>query len=455
MLRSLNAGVSGLRNQQVRLDVIGNNIANVNTVGYKAHRVSFQEQFSETVSSASAPKGLLGGTNPSQVGLGVTIGSIDLIQSQGQLNPTGKSTDLAVSGEGFFMINDGKQTSYTRDGALDFDRAGNFVKVSNGLRVMGWNAKVQDDGTSKIDIARAPEPISVPAGTTLTPQPTGNISVGSNLDGSTPVGSSALTSISMYDSQGNVVKGSLAFTREAPASANSWSVGFQPNTLTDFDTTGAGWLPNADPTIVPTLPFGSIQFDTRGVLSGFNNTPGTTSLNVLNITPLGGQTSPLSIKVNAGVIGKTSGVTQYTDPKSEPTKGIYISTVTMTDQDGYGSGSLSGVTVDPSGILQGIFTNGRTRNLGQVAIATFTNPTGLSISGSNMFSATPNSGEAQIGIANSGARGTIIPGTLEGSNVDLAQSFSDLIVAQRGLQSNSKIITTSDQVLQELMQLMR
>ncbi|MBO9540978.1 flagellar hook protein FlgE [bacterium] len=448
MLRSLNSGVSGLRNQQIRLDVLGNNIANVNTIGYKAQRVNFQEQFLQTLRGGSAPSGALGGTNPSQVGLGVTVGSIDLIMGQGSLNPTGKPTDMAVSGEGFFVISDGKQQVYTRDGSFDFDREGNLVKISNGFKVMGWNAAQQPDGSFKVETARPPEPLKVPAGVTLTPKATQNIRIGSNLEALTPVldpaetdpaviaRSSAKSSVTIYDSKGNVHKGNIEFTKTA---TNEWKVAFTADSPAEFD-----------PGMTFPVDIGTVTFDSKGVFDKFDVT---TPL-VLNPANAG-DFDPININLNLGIAGDQSAMTQYNDPRTDQSKNFYNSTAVMVDQDGYSSGSLTGVAVDASGTIQGVFSNGRTRVLGQVAVATFTNPVGLLINGDNLFAATPNSGEPQVGVAGSGSRGLIAPGSLENSNVDLASSFADMIVAQRGLQSNSKIITTSDEVLQELMSLKR
>lgn len=437
MLRSLNSGVSGLRNQQIRLDVIGNNIANVNTIGYKAQRANFQEQFLQTLRGGSAPNGALGGTNPSQVGLGVTVGSIDLIMGQGSLNPTGKSTDMAISGEGFFVISDGKQQVYTRDGSFDFDREGNLVKISNGFKVMGWNASQQADGTYKVETARPPETLKVPAGITLTPQATKNIRIGANLEALTPTlapNNVAKSSVTIYDSKGNVHKGNVEFTKTA---TNTWSVTFAPTDPSKFAGAAASY------------PMGTLTFDSKGVFA--NYTQPTLTMNPANA----GDFDQLNIKLNLGALGDQSSMTQYNDPKTDPSKNFYNSTAVMTDQDGYSSGALTGVAVDASGAIQGVFSNGRTRVLGQVAVSTFTNPVGLMINGDNLFSATPNSGEPQVGVAGSASRGLIAPGSLENSNVDLASAFADMIVAQRGLQSNSKIITTSDEVLQELMSLKR
>jgi len=535
MLRSLSSGVSGLRNQQIKLDVIGNNIANVNTVGFKSHRVNFQEQFSQTLRGGSAPNGALGGTNPSQVGLGVSVGSIDLIQTQGALTPTYKNTDLAISGEGFFILSDGRNNVYTRDGSFDFDRSGNFLKVSNGFRVMGWNSEVMPDGTARVNNNRPIEPLVVPAGITLTPQATTNIRLSSNLEAQTPAldrayprDSQALASVSMFDSQGNTLKGTIVFTRQAPVytdapantlvdpkSLNRWQMAFKPQAIADFRIIdpntnklnkdvadgvvgkvidGSGDLVDADESFADTdgakraadlrIVIGFVEFGPNGVLSAFrdftqgdvqdpnkptdptakvkgiipkplaNGAPAMTTLPTFRLAP-STSANPLTLQLDVGTVGKTDGLTQYTDPSTDPTKKFYNHTAVMVDQNGYGSGNLSGVSLDASGSLMGVFTNGRSRVLGQVAISTFTNPSGLAVQGDNVFGTTANSGEPQVGTPATGSRGMIAPGTLENSNVDLAQSFSDLIVAQRSLQSNSKVITTSDEVLQELMSLKR
>lgn len=548
MLRAMNSGVSGMRNHQVRLDVLGNNIANVNTIGYKGQRVNFQVQFSQTLRGAAAPGGGVGGTNPSQIGLGMQVGSIDLLMAQGALQVTGRSTDLAISGEGFFVLNDGTKNVYTRDGQFDFDRAGNLIKTSNGFRVMGWNA-MEVNGTPTVTTARAPEPIIVPRSTSIPPQATdylefnGNLSskakvpylpAAGNLINTTPVSPAAGSTlagptVTMTDSQGNIRGGSLSFTKTA---ANTWDVTFTPTaghftnpvapvnmgtvtfdavtgnystdtlsavTLTPpgliepmefkldpsllthnaspfsvapaavaeqsevklsvkmFDSLGNersgtvvftrastnAWTARFEPTPghftqnTPQYLTGNVVFDSRGILS--SNTLGQITLN----PTLGANAMTVDLRV--GTPGQATGMTQFAGDNS----------AVLANQSGYGAGELSGVMLDDSGLITGTFTNGRTRVLGQVAVANFSNPAGLAADGDNVFVDSNNSGEPQIGIAGLGGRGTLQSGALEGSNVDLAQTFSDLIVAQRGFQSNSRIISSSDEVLQELMNLKR
>jgi flagellar hook protein FlgE len=543
----MNSGVSGLRNHQVRIDVLGNNISNVNTIGYKNQRVNFQNQFSQTLRGGAAPSGNLGGTNPSQVGLGMTVGSIDLQMSQGALQITGKATDLAISGEGFFVLNDGVQNIYTRDGQFDFDKQGNLVKTSNGFRVLGWNAQ-EVNGVPTINSSRPPEPITVPKSTSIPPQATdmlkfgGNLSsnaaiptftASGNLDSATAIGTAVPgPALTMIDSAGNTVQGDLTYTKTA---ADTWAVTFTPGaglngagtpqplgTVTFDASTGSvlSYVPaspatltlaptaanaqgiefafdagtlmqRANPSTVggatspvtqkevavstkmfdslgnersgtmiftrqstgawtarfehgggfsqpsPIYLSGSVTFDSRGVLSA--NTLQTLSLN----PDLGA--SPMQISLDVGKPGQALGFTQFANPNS----------AVLADQNGYAAGELAAVSLDSSGTVTGSFTNGRTRILAQVAVANFTNPAGMASAGDNSYIQSNNSGEAQIGIAGNGGRGTLQSGALEGSNVDLAQTFSDLIVAQRGFQSNSRIISTSDEVLQELMSLKR
>lgn len=440
MLRSLNAGVTGMRNHQVRIDVLGNNISNVNTVGFKANRVNFQSQMAQTMRGAAAPQQGRGGTNPIQIGLGMQVGSIDLVQSQGALMTTGKSTDLAISGDGFFILEDRGQQVFTRDGGFDFDREGNFVKVSNGMKIQGWMATLDSTGRPIINTAAPTGSIQIPSSTSLPPQATNQVKVAGNFNSQAPQAAGFVSTvpsniasfaITVVDSKGVEHKGTLEFGRQADAGGNSvWQAQFVHNDA----SLGAS----------PVAIGGDLRFDTRGILVA--NTLGT-----LNLTPAGAD--PMTVAMDVGQIGSSSQLTQFAGPVPQP--GLFSHTAVMIDQNGFGQGALQGYTIDQSGVLNGIFSNGQTRTLAQVAVATFTNAAGLAQNGENVFSKTANSGDPSFGVALSGSRGAIASGTLEASNVDLAQSFSDLIVTQRGFQSNSRIITTSDEVLQELINLKR
>jgi flagellar hook protein FlgE len=424
MLRSLFAGVSGLRNHQVRMDVIGNNIANVNTVGFKASRVNFAEALSQTIRGAQAPSEARGGMNAMQVGLGVQVGSIDTLFTQGNLQYTGNLTDLAIQGDGFLVVGDGLRRFYTRDGAVVMDADGNLVHASSGLRLMGWQA----DATGAVDTAGPLAPLTIPVGTQIPPMATARATLAGNLDGGAPVydpGDPATasgrwtTTLTVYDALGNPTQLRLVFTKQG---ANEWQwelfYGDEPSPV------GSGTLSFADP-------------DSPGRLSD-PTAPVEVTVPLSSLAPDLGAPD-LTFEIDFG------GVTQYASP----------STVALQSQDGYASGSLESFAIDGNGVITGLYSNGRTQVIGQVALALFTNPGGLLKAGSNLYAESSNSGPAAVGAAGTGGRGTLTAGALEMSNVDLAQEFTNMITAQRGFQANARVITTSDELLQELISLRR
>jgi flagellar hook protein FlgE len=405
MMRSLFSGVSGLKNHQTRMDVIGNNIANVNTVAFKASRVTFEDILSQTIEGARSPQtGGAGGVNPKQVGLGVRISSIDTLFTQGGLQTTDNPTDFAIQGDGFFVVSDGRQVYYTRDGAFKLSADGALVN-SGGLRVQGWLA----DANGIIDTTKALQDIFIPVGAQMKPKATENITFEGNLNANAQANDTWVTSAQVYDSLGNVHTLTVTFTKTANPNEWTWEA--------TLDGGGVGGS-------------GTITFGTDGlVASGGTGTatfaiPGANALN-------------LTIDFSA--------LTQFGGNPS-----AYISS-----QDGYEAGSLDMVTTDSNGVITGIFTNGQSKPLAQIALATFPNPGGLLKQGSNLYQISNNSGLPSIGPANSGGRGSIAVGALEMSNVDLAQEFTNMIVTQRGFQANSRVITTSDEMLQDLINIKR
>jgi flagellar hook protein FlgE len=409
MMRSMFSGVAGLRNHQIRMDVIGNNIANVNTIGFKGSRVNFQDILSQTIQGASAPQGNRGGTNPMQVGLGVSIASIDTLFTDGSTQTTGKQTDLALQGNGFFVLGDGAKSYYTRAGNFDFDTAGNYIVPGTGLKVQGWMA----DALGNINSTGATGNIVVPVGTSMPASATTRMDFSKNLNGSTTLTlpASYSNSIQVYDSLGSAHVIDVTFTKTAPGNTWDWAA-----TTTDASI---GGLPS----------IGTVSFNTSGLFTGFTGGP-------LALTV----TSAAAMNITLGF----AAMTQSDAPN----------TVTGTG-NGYPSGSLDNVKLDATGVITGVFSNGRNLALAQVALASFNNPGGLTKAAENMYEASNNSGNAQVGLANSGGRGKIAPGTLEMSNVDLSAEFTNMIVTQRGFQANSKIITTSDEMLQDLVNLKR
>ncbi|KPG83447.1 flagellar hook protein FlgE [Frigoribacterium sp. RIT-PI-h] len=389
MLRSLYSGISGLRSHQTMLDVTGNNIANVNTAGFKSSTTQFQDTLSQITQGAGGPQTGIGGTNPAQIGLGVQVAGISTNFAQGSAQATGKATDLMISGDGFFVTRLGNDTVYTRSGAFDFDADGRLVS-SDGKIVQGYSATngVINDGGALGDITL---PLNAAAPATATSSAT----VGGNLPSESAVGDKIVRDTKVFDANGLERTLTLTFTR-----------------------TTAGWDASA----------------TDG------NGGATASMAFAD----GKQTGAASLRLN-GVTVDLSGITGF----------AALNTTSITEQNGRAAGTLQGFSLSKDGTLMGQFSNGSTVGLGRVVLATFTNPGGLEKEGNSGYRATANSGAATVGAPGSPGVGSLASGSLEMSNVDLSQEFTNLIVAQRGFQANARIITTSDEVLQELTNLKR
>jgi flagellar hook protein FlgE len=449
MLRSLFAGVSGLRNHQIRMDVIGNNVSNVNTVAFKSGRVTFKEGFAQLVAGASRPPGDHGGINPIQVGLGTQIGSIDTMFSQGNIETTGLSTDLAIQGDSMFVVAKGTQHFYTRSGNFQLDADGRLVSPTNGFVVQGRMAVngVYQDGI---------QDIKLPFGQKTAALATTNVTLAGNVDASAQVfdddsdPTNALgvvdpldaaqranpgntksykdMSITVYDSLGDKHELKLVMWKTAQ---NEWDWQIDPSSM-DIDAT----------------------YGTAGIQEDAGTHPFTfTETGELDTT---GFTAPvISFRPNSGA----DVVTLTIDPRGEGVNGLTqfagSHNSVLRDQDGYSSGSLTNFTIDRSGTIVGSFTNGTNVVLGQIVLADFNNPSGLLRVGDNMYSTSGNSGNAVLGYALEGSQSALTSGALEMSNVDLAQEFTSMIVAERGFQANSRVITTSDRMLEELVSLKR
>ena len=409
MLRSMFSAISGLRGHQTMMDVIGNNIANVNTVGFKSGRVNFQDILSQTFRGASAPQGGLGSINPAQVGLGMTVAGIDVLQTQGNLQSTGRLTDMAIQGDGFFVLSDGGRQFFTRDGAFDTGLGGQLVNSASGLKVQGW---VADQG-GKIDTTTAVTDVIIPLGTRTTALPSSASSLTGNLDASAADGTTASTTLNVYDSLGIRHSVKVAFTKTG---SNAWDWA-APADAADAGTT--------------TSSTGTLAFTSNGTFSAGSGSP--ISIDVTN-----GASSPLSLPIDM------QAMTQY-----QGTSALNAST------DGFSSGTLVTFTIGSAGDITGVFSNGQTQLLGQIAMGSFVNAGGLLRQGQNLFAASSASGDPSIGLPGQGGRGTVTTGSLEMSNVDLATQFTGMITAQRGFQANGRVITTSDEMLQELVNLKR
>jgi len=462
MMRSLWAGVSGLQNHQTRMDVLGNNISNVNTTGFKKGRVTFQDMLSQTMAGAAKPTDEVGGVNPQQVGLGMMVSSIDTIHTQGSLQSTGVMTDVALQGNGFFVLNAGDKRFYTRNGAFGLDQDGRLVNPANGLRVQGWAAQTVG-GETFVNNASDIQDLVIPVGSKDPAKATTDIWFASNLDKRTPeipagAGPQAVqegtwqTTYDIYDSFGRAHKLQVNFTK-VPGIANRWQAEVLVDpaaALTTNSRVQIGNAPNATNTFF-------LDFDNLGALVGVRDAQGNAvtagslqvqaSYDVADTTlPPGAATVRQAFNLNLGSVGAyRDAVTQFADNSS--TKAIR--------QNGYTMGYLESFKIDQSGVITGVYTNGSNRVIGQIAIGSFTNPGGLEKAGENTYVVSNNSGTANIGPSGTAGKGKVIAGTLEMSNVDLAEQFTDMIVTQRGFQASSRTITTADQMLQELLTLKR
>jgi flagellar hook protein FlgE len=427
-------------NHQIRMDVIGNNVSNVNTHGFKKGRVNFQDLVSQMVSGAAKPSDEVGGVNPKQVGLGSLVATIDTLLTQGSLQVTGNKTDCAIMGEGFFILKDGDRSYYTRAGAFNIDKDGTLVNPASGMRVQGWAAETVN-GQTRINTAADLGDIRIPVYGKVSPSATHNVFYRSNLDQrmqAPPQGNGHTTTIDVYDSLGNTHQLRLNFQKTANT-VNQWEV----EALIDGQpaAAGIGGQPGAGNRF-------TINFDTEGRLTsvadaaGGNTAQGKLAMN-LNYNIPGAD--PLNFTLQLGTSGQFIGVTQAADPNT--TKG--------REQDGYSMGYLEDFQIDEKGAITGVYSNGVRKELAQIGMATFTNPAGLEKAGETNFIVSNNSGIAFVSPANTEGKGVIRAGTLEMSNVDLTEQFVDMIVTQRGFQANSRTITTSDQMLQEVLSLKR
>lgn len=423
MMRSMFSAISGLRAHQTWMDVIGNNIANVNTTGFKVGRVRFTDILSQLVRGASGPTETRGGINPLQIGLGAVVGAVDTIHTQGALQLTGKPSDLAIQGDGFFVVSDGSQTLYTRDGAFDIGADLRLVNSSTGFYVLGWQA----DADGNVDPAGAPGPITIPLGQQLDAVPTTQITVQGNLDANQDPAATTphyVTKVSVVDSQGKRHEFFILFDKTG---ANTWDY-----TIQEDDPRTSATEDDPDFALGGTTS-GTLVFDANGNLDLTASTIGAVDLDARG----GG----------AGTVTLTPDFSRLTQLAAPSTANAAA--------NGAPAGALTTFTVSQSGEVLGIYSNGVTKRIGQVALALFTNPGGLMKVGGNAYLPTVNSGEPIIGPADTGGRGKIASGYLEMSNVDLAQEFTSMIMAQRGFQANSRVITASDEVLQELVNLKR
>ncbi|WP_236836695.1 flagellar hook protein FlgE, partial [Blastococcus sp. KM273129] len=424
MLRSMFSAISGLRAHQTKMDVTGNNIANVNTVGFKSSSTVFQDTLSQIVRAGGAPAEDRGGTNPAQIGLGVKLAAVTTNWTNGAAQSTGRSTDFMIEGDGFFVTSGpGGEQLYTRAGSFDFDATGRLV-TPDGSILQGWIAEA--DGT--INPNGPIGPLSVPYGQIVNPRATTAGQLEGNLNAASPVGAIVQTPTTMYDAQGVGQPMTYTFTKTAD---NTWSLVVRDAAGDAKQFSAADGTPMVDGGGAPVEAM-TVEFDVNGVM--------TAPAGDISFLPGGASwAGPVSVALGGGSITQFAGSSEVTAP----------------EQDGYALGSLQSFSLSNDGTITGVYSNGLRQPLGQLAMAAFNNPSGLEKAGNSSFRVGDNSGVAMIGVAGAGGRGQLVSGALEMSNVDLSEEFTSLIVAQRGFQANSRVITASDEILQDLVNLKR
>lgn len=553
MMRSMYSGVSGLKTHQTKMDVIGNNIANVNTVAYKSQSITFSELMYQTTQKSSGPNELTGtgGTNARQIGLGVQSAAINTaITTQGATQTTGNPYDLCITGNSFFIVSDGSQNYFTRAGAFNIDSVGNLVMTSNGYNVMGWGVD-EETMTIKQDTVSALRIMSAD-NMTYPPEATSNAYVSGIIDkNDSDVGTEAgkALNLSFYDNLGYsytakfsihsttddgtyyvelddvIDSNGKSITEMYPGSTLSDLVSINadatytanvnvPYTKLDTVTIDGGTFKNAstgdtianmtafgstdaDGNITVTVPitdanitlfqqiygsdvdFSGITAATIDATTGQLTVTGKSGAGVLlnystddgSFMTIGGSQTGITIDFNATVEGdgESAGTSleQFADISFDWTAtNMYNNSGTSTigatsgDKDGVGTGrklgNMTGVTIQTNGMIYASYDNGMTRLMGQIAVAEFSNAAGLEKSGDNLYSASLNSGEFDgVGVDITGSGGYMTTGVLEMSNVDLSTEFTEMITTQRGFQANSRIITVSDTMLEELVNLKR
>jgi flagellar hook protein FlgE len=431
--RSLEIGVAGLRANSEALGVAGDNIANVNTVGFKRSRGEFQDMVGGSITGLATS---------AAAGAGSRLAYVDQVWSQGAIVTTDSPTDLALSGDGFFVV-DGTVSGvtgrfYTRAGQFKIDEQGRLVN-SDGLRLQGYMAL--PNGT----LSPAITDLVVNAGT-VPASATQNVTIAANLDANEdiiaggfldtdPAGTSNFSNtVTVYDSLGNAHEVTVYYTKTA---SNEWSW----NAMVD-----GGDLTGGTAGVAQVCASGSLTFTTDGALD--TETLGASSFDFLNATAAQNIVLDFGTSITTDAADGGTGLDGTTQFGSR-------STVTGLSQDGFAAGSVDAISISSDGTITGVFTNGQQRRLGQVVIANFASVAGLNRTGQGLWAETVDSGQALIGAAESGGRGSVVSGALEQSNVDLANEFVNLILYQRGFQANSRVVTTSDEVYQELVNIKR
>ena len=411
---SFSAGLSGLNANGAYLGVIGNNLANINTVGFKASTVTFTDLVSQGVSGSSG--------NPMQVGLGTAVGSISPVFSQGSIESTQQGTNVALQGNGFFVVRNSAGVSFTRAGDFSFDASGNLV-TPDGHFVQGYTAI--DPTTGAVVTTGQPTNISVPPGVLRAPVATTQFKTQVNLDASAAVGATATTAIQIYDSLGTSHLVTITYTKTA---ANTWTTAA---TVPGAEVTGG----TAGTPFVLATGAATLVFNASGQLATIN-AAAPTDRTITTPTWLNGAAAS-TFSWDIMDANNVASLTGFASP----------SATSSISQNGAAAGMMSNLTIVSDGRMLATFGSGQPVPVAQLAVANFNNPAGLVKTGSSKYMESQASGSSNIGVAGTGGRGTVLGAALEQSNVDVAQEFTKMILAQRGYQANAKTITTADQVL--------
>ncbi len=462
MMRSLYSGVAGLKTHQTKMDVIGNNIANVNTVGFKSSQVLFKDVLYQTTQSATGSSANSGGTNAKQVGLGTGVATVSVTQTSGSAQTTNNPYDLMINGSSFFVVNRGGINYFTKVGAFTTDDAGNLV-TGSGDYVMGWQVDPENPNEIKRDTVSVLRP-EAEENRTAAPELTSQTYMTGNIDATDPrllTDEGVVTTVSIYDNLGYnyTVKFKIVQNATNPSGYDVVVDSIKDENNVDISAKYNITFPGGANPGTNTVTFNP---DT-GAFQGVGGENGNEKL-LLEITPknqeYGDVFRDLSpVNPDDDILGITvdfSNLTMFSDTGEcdvETHRG-------MDDDPSFGAGrtvgSLTDVTIDTQGRLYGVYDNGVSKLLGQIAVASFINPAGLEAIGGSLYKETRASGEFDGIGKDIGSTGeTMTQGVLEMSNVDLSQEFTDMIVTQRGFQANSRIITVSDTLIEELVNLKR
>lgn len=452
MMRSLYSGVAGLKTHQTRMDVIGNNIANVNTTAYKSQSMTFSDLMYQTTQAASGanPTTGVGGTNARQIGLGAKTSAIKTaITTQGASQTTNDPFDIMITGDSFFIVNNGQNNYFTRDGSFYVDGAGNLAMTSTGYNVMGWQVDPNDASAIKQDTVSALR-VMTTENMTYPPEATKSARISGIIDkNDTNVNATAgkIMNLEFYDNQG------YKYTAKLSVHSTTTDGSFTVQLDDILDSKGK--------TVLADKSKASLQQNNADIAAPVVLEFNTNNGSFKNVGKTGGTESTLTLHFDTGTFPSFSDITiDFSNCSNLNNNGSSTVSPIRGDAKGNGAGrkvgEMSGIDIQKDGMIYANYDNGCSRLLGQIAVATFANASGLAKEGDNLYSATQNSGDFDgIGTDITTGGGYMNTGVLEMSNVDLSSEFTEMITTQRGFQANSRIITVSDTLLEELTNLKR